>query len=154
MTSCGCRNTGLCPADMLSAVFASLCSYSGSAGSKPAWRTDWKSLFHPYSLTRCFNSQTRSAARSKALVRARVPAAGRSRETTFVAPLPLRERAFGLRPSDLVLRTRLAAGVVTVKCPFPFMIRFLSSFQAQAIAGKAGFAGLAGRAIYTWFPNS
>src|SRR5678816_904427 len=87
----------------------------------------------PYSLTRCFNSQTRSAARSKALVRARVPAAGRSRETTFVAPLPLRERAFGLRPFDLVLRTRLAAGVVTVKCPFPFMIRFLSSFQAQAI---------------------
>jgi hypothetical protein len=31
---------------------------------------------------------------------------------------------------------RLAAGVVTVKCPFPFMIRFLSSFQAQAIAGR------------------
>jgi len=87
-------------------------------------------------------------------VRARVPAAGRSRETTFVAPLPLLERVFGLRPFDLVLRTRLAAGVVTVKCPFPFMIRFLSSFQAQAIAGKAGFAGLAGRAIYTWFPNS
>jgi hypothetical protein len=26
--------------------------------------------------------------------------------------------------------------VVTVKCPFPFMIRFLSSFQAQAIAGR------------------
>ena len=89
-------------------------------------------------------------------MRARVPAAGRSRETTadFVAPLPLRERVFGFRPFNLVLRTRLAAGVVTVKCPFPFMIRFLSSFQAQAIAGKAGFAGLAGRAIYTWFPNS
>jgi hypothetical protein len=69
-------------------------------------------------------------------VRARVPAAGSSRETTFVAPLPLPERVFGLRPFDLVLRTRLAAGVVTVKCPFPFMIRFLSSFQAQAIAGR------------------
>jgi hypothetical protein len=77
-------------------------------------------------------------------VRARVPAAGRSRETTadFVAPLPFRERVFGFRPFDPVLRTRLAAGVLTVKCPFPFMIRFLSSFQAQAIAGKAGFASL------------
>ena len=87
-------------------------------------------------------------------MRARVPAAGSSRVTTFVAPLPLPERVFGLRPFDLVLRTRLAAGVVTVKCPFPFMIRFLSSFQAQAIAGKAGFAGLAGRVLYTWFPSS
>jgi len=86
-------------------------------------------------------------------VRARVPAAGRSREITFVAPLPLRERAFGLRPSDLVLRTRLAAGVVTVKCPFPFMIRFLSSFQARASAVKAGFAGLAERGLYTWSPS-
>jgi len=137
LTSCGCRNIGLCPADMLSAVFASVCSYSGSAGSKPARRTDCASLCSdPYSLTRCFNSQTRSAARSKALVRARVPAAGSSRVTTFVAPLPLPERVFGLRPFDLVLRMRLAAGVVTVKCPFPFMIRFLSSFQAQAIAGR------------------
>ena len=87
-------------------------------------------------------------------MRARVPAAGSSRVTTFVAPLPLPERVFGLRPFDLVLRTRLAAGVVTVKCPFPFMIRFLSSFQAQAIAGKAGFAGLAGRVLYTWFQSS
>ena len=86
-------------------------------------------------------------------MRARVPAAGRSRETTFVAPLPLRERAFGLRPSDLVLRTRLAAGVLTVKCPFPFMIRFLSSFQAQAIAGKAGFAGLVALDLCIWFPT-
>ena len=155
MTSFGCRNTGLCPADMLSAVFASVCSYSGSAGSKPARRTDCASLCSdPYSLTRCFNSQTRSAARSKALVRARVPAAGSSRETTFVAPLPLPERVFGLRPFDLVLRTRLAAGVVTVKCPFPFMIRFLSSFQAQGHCRKAGFASLADRVLYTWFPSS
>lgn len=69
-------------------------------------------------------------------MRARVPAAGSSRVTTFVAPLPFPERVFGLRPFDLVLRMRLAAGVVTVKCPFPFMIRFLSSFQAQAIAGR------------------
>jgi hypothetical protein len=84
-------------------------------------------------------------------VRARVPAAGRSWETTFVAPLPFRERVFGLRPFDLVLRTRLAAGVVTVKCPFPFMIRFLSSFQAQAIGGKAGFASLAARVYLLCF---
>jgi len=96
-----------------------------------------------YSLTRCFNSHTRSAARSKALVRARVPAAGRSWEATFVAPLPLRERDFGFRPFDLVLRTRLAADVLTVKCPFPFMIRFLSSFQARANVRKVGFGSLA-----------
>jgi hypothetical protein len=69
-------------------------------------------------------------------VRARVPAAGSSRVTTFVAPLPLPERVFGLRPFDLVPRMRLAAGVVTVKCPFPFMIRFLSSFQAQAMGER------------------
>ena len=89
-------------------------------------------------------------------MRARVPAAGRSRETVvdFVEPLPLRERAFGFRPFDLVLRTRLAAVVLTVKCPFPFMIRFLSSFQAQAIAGKAGFASLSDRVLCTLFPSS
>ncbi len=75
-------------------------------------------------------------------MRARVPAAGRSGEATFVAPLPLRERPFGFRPFDLVLRTRLAAGVLTVKCPFPFMMRSLSSFQAQATARKAGLASL------------
>ena len=73
-------------------------------------------------------------------MRARVPAAGRSRETIFVAPLPFRERAFGFRPFDLVLRTRLAAGELTVKCPFPFMIRFLSSFQAPGGRWEAGFA--------------
>ena len=72
-------------------------------------------------------------------MRARVPAAGRPREVTFAAPLPLRERAFGFRPFDLVLRTRLAEEVLTVKCPFPFMIWFLSSFQAQAVAGKMSF---------------
>ena len=76
------------------------------------------------------------------MVRARVPAAGRSRETIadFVAPLPFRERVFGFRPFDLVLRTRLAAGELTVKCPFPFMISSLSSFQAQGMAGRVGFA--------------
>jgi len=55
-----------------------------------------------HSLTRCFNSQTRSAARSKALVRARVPAAGRS--TVFVAPFPFREPfrdPFRVRPLGL-----------------------------------------------------
>ena len=72
-------------------------------------------------------------------MRARVPAAGRSREVTFAAPLPLRERAFGFRPFDLVLRTRLAEEVLTVKCPFPFIIWFLSSFQAQEVAGKVSF---------------
>ena len=72
-------------------------------------------------------------------MRARVPAAGSSRETTavFIAPLPFRERDFGFRPFDLVLRTRLAAAVVTVKCPFPFMIRYLSSFQAEAVVRKS-----------------
>jgi hypothetical protein len=71
-----------------------------------------------------------------------VPAAGRSWETAFVAPLPLRERIFGFRPFNLLLRTRLAADVLTVKCPFPFMICFLSSFQAQANAREADFASL------------
>ena len=75
-------------------------------------------------------------------MRARVPAAGRSGVATFVVPLPLRDRPFGFRQFDLVLRTRLAADVVTVKCPFPFMIRSLSSFQAQPIAWKAGLANL------------
>ena len=89
-------------------------------------------------------------------MRARVPAAGRSWETTadFVAPLLFRERVFGFRPFDLVLRTRLAADVLTLKCPFPFMIRFLSSFQAQSIAGKASLASLAVQALCVWFPNS
>ena len=77
-------------------------------------------------------------------MRARVPAAGRSRETTFVVPLPFRERVFGFRPFDLVLRTRLAAEVLTV----PFMICFLSSFQAQRMPGKVAFANLLSRAMY------
>jgi hypothetical protein len=90
------------------------------------------------------------------LVRARVPAAGRSRETIadFVAPLPFRERAFGFRPFDLVLRTRLAAGELTVKCPFPFMICFLSSFQAQGMAGRVCFANPLSEALCAWFPDS
>ena len=89
-------------------------------------------------------------------MRARVPAAGRSRETTadFVAPLPLRERVFGFRPFNLVLRTRLAAGELTVKCPFPFMICFLSSFQAQGMFGRVAFANLLPRALCVWFPGS
>jgi len=89
-------------------------------------------------------------------VRARVPAAGRSREATadFVAPLPFRERVFDFRPFNLVLRTRLAAGELTVKCPFPFMICFLSSFQAQGMIGRAAFANLLSRALYAWFPDS
>jgi hypothetical protein len=72
-------------------------------------------------------------------VRARVPGAGRSED--FVAPLllPLRQRAFGFRPFDLALRTRLAAGVLTVKCPFPFMVRCLSSFQASPGERKKPF---------------
>jgi hypothetical protein len=88
-------------------------------------------------------------------VRARVPAAGRSCETAadFAAPLPLRERVFAFRPFDLVLRTRLAAEVLTVKCPFPFMSRFLSSFQAQVIAGKADSANLQRELLYIWFPE-
>jgi hypothetical protein len=80
-----------------------------------------------------------------------VPAAGRSWETTFAAPLPFRERVFGFRPFDLVLRTRLAAGVLTVKCPFPFMTRYLSSFQAQAMAEKAGLASLAAESYMLGF---
>jgi hypothetical protein len=38
----------------------------------------------------------------------------------------------GLRALVLVLRTRLAAVSLTVKCPLLFMIPFLSSFQASA----------------------
>ena len=89
-------------------------------------------------------------------MRARVPAAGRSREATadLVAPLPFRERVFGFRPFNLVLRTRLAAGELTVKCPFPFMIRYLSSFQAQRMVGRVGFANLLSRTLYAWFPDS
>ena len=87
-------------------------------------------------------------------MRARVPAAGRPGHTAFVAPLPLRERDFGFRPFDLVLRTRLAADGLTVKCPFPFIMCFLSSFQAQAIARKAGFARFATGILCIWFPKS
>lgn len=89
-------------------------------------------------------------------MRARVPAAGRLCETAadFAAPLPLRERVFAFRPFDLVLRTRLAAEVLTVKCPFPFMIRFLSSFQARVIAGKADSDHLAEQVLYIWFSDS
>jgi len=61
-------------------------------------------------------------------VRASVPAAGRSEQLGFVEPL--RERPLGLPVLALVLRIRLAAVSLTVKCPLLFMPRFLSSFQA------------------------
>ena len=61
-------------------------------------------------------------------MRARVPAAGISAELGFVEPL--RERPLGLRVLALVLRTRLVAVSLTVKCPLLFMTCFLSSFQA------------------------
>ena len=131
----------------------------GTPGEGLGRRSNGTIFLRPlYSLTRCFNSHTRRAARSRALVRARVPAAGRSRETEAcrVEPLllPLRERAFGFRPFDLALWTRLATGVLTVRCPFPFMIRFLSSFQAQGMAGRVGLGNLLSRPLYTWFPDS
>jgi len=55
-------------------------------------------LSYAYSLTRCFSSQTRSAAKSKVLVRARVPALGRSGgvEAVLLLVLP-RGRPRGLR---------------------------------------------------------
>ena len=65
-------------------------------------------------------------------MRARVPAAGRSGEAEADLVEPLRERPLGLRALVLVLRTRLAAVSLTVKCPLLFMIPFLSSFQASA----------------------
>jgi hypothetical protein len=43
----------------------------------------------------------------------------------------LRERPLGLRVLALVLRIRLVAVSLTVRCPLLFMIRFLSSFQAS-----------------------
>ena len=130
----------------------------GTPGEGLGRRSNGTIFLRPlYSLTRCFNSHTRRAARSRALVRARVPAAGRSRETEAcrVEPLllPLRERAFGFRPFDLALWTRLATGVLTVKCPFPFMIRFLSSFQAETVAWKAGFASFQASDQCIWFPS-
>lgn len=67
-------------------------------------------------------------------MRARVPAAGRSGEADFVEPL--RERPLGLCALALVLRIRLAAVSLTVKCPLLFMIRFLSSFQASDWRGS------------------
>ena len=69
-------------------------------------------------------------------MRARVPAAGRSGEAEAGLVEPLRERPLGLRPFALVLRTRLAAVSLTVKCPLLFMIRFLSSFQASSDGDK------------------
>lgn len=64
-------------------------------------------------------------------MRARVPAAGRSCETAFAVPFPLRQpfrdRPLAFRAVVLVLRTRLAAVGVTVKWPFPFMVWFLAA---------------------------
>ena len=69
-------------------------------------------------------------------MRARVPAAGRSGDAEAGLVEPLRERPLGLRAFALVLRTRLAAVSLTVKCPLLFMIRFLSSFQASSDGDK------------------
>ena len=62
-------------------------------------------------------------------MRASVPAAGRSEEAGFVEPL--RERPLGLRVLALVLRIRLAAVSLTVKCPLLFMTRFSKQLPSQ-----------------------
>jgi len=65
------------------------------------------------------------------LVRASVPAAGRSEELGFVEPL--RERPLGLRLA-LVLRIRLVAVSLTVKCPLVFMTLFSKQLPSQYLA--------------------
>ena len=65
-------------------------------------------------------------------MRASVPAAGRSEELGFVEPL--RERPLGLRVLALVLRIRLAAVSLTVKCPLLFMTRFSKQLPSQYLA--------------------
>ena len=70
-------------------------------------------------------------------MRASVPAAGRSEELGFVEPLreiePLRERPLGLRLA-LVLRIRLVAVSLTVKCPLLFMTLFSKQLPSQYLA--------------------
>jgi len=74
------------------------------------------------------------------LVRARVPAAGRSREAGAGFVEPLREPPFGLRALALVLRIRLVAVSLTVKCPLLFMTPFSKQLPSQyLVAVEAGF---------------
>ena len=65
-------------------------------------------------------------------MRASVPAAGRSEELGFVEPL--RERPLGLRVLALVLRIRLGAVSLTVKCPLLFMTLFSKQLPSQYLA--------------------
>ena len=67
-----------------------------------------------------------------------MPAAGRSGELGFVEPL--RERPLGLRVFALVLRIRLVAVSLTVKCPLLFMTPFSKQLPSQyLVAVEAGF---------------
>jgi hypothetical protein len=73
------------------------------------------------------------------LVRASVPGAGRSEELGFVEPL--RERPLGFRLLALVLRIRLVAVTLTVKCPLLFITPFSKQLPSQYLAAvEAGFA--------------
>ena len=65
-------------------------------------------------------------------MRASVPGAGRSGELGFVEPL--RERPLGLRVLALVLRIRLVAVSLTVKCPLLFMTPFSKQLPSQYLA--------------------
>ena len=72
-------------------------------------------------------------------MRASVPGAGRSEELGFVEPL--RERPLGFRVLALVLRIRLVAVTLTVKCPLLFMTPFSKQLPSQYLAVvEAGFA--------------
>lgn len=84
---------------------------------------------------RCLSSQTRSAARRRVLVRARVPAAGGSEVFTEA----VRERGFPFRVLVRLLRVVLTADSLTGKCPLLFILRDLSSFQASLCLEELGF---------------
>ena len=74
-------------------------------------------------------------------MRARVPAAGRSGEAAAAFVEPLRERPLGFRVLALVLRIRLVAVTLTVKCPLLFMTPFSKQLPSQYLAAvEAGFA--------------
>ena len=75
-----CRNTGS-PADMLSA--SPVCFILVQRVPNPLGAQTREVMFRSLLLTRCFNSQTRSAARSKAFSAGEVPAAGVA-ETTLL----------------------------------------------------------------------
>jgi hypothetical protein len=66
-------------------------------------------------------------------VRARVPAAGRSGEADAGLVEPLRDRPFGLRTLALVLRIRLAAVSLTVKCPLLFIDLLFKQLPSQCL---------------------